>query len=678
MVDNLKDTGKPDLYTQKENFMAQVINTNSLSLLTQNNLNKSQSSLSSAIQRLSSGLRINSAKDDAAGQAIANRFTSNIKGLTQASRNANDGISVAQTTEGALSEINNNLQRVRELAVQATNGTNSQSDLDSIQNEITQRLGEIDRVSGQTQFNGVKVLASDSSMKIQVGANDGETITINLKEITSKTLGLTGFNVNGKGEVANKAATADSLTLAGFDKGVPDKDGTITFKKDVDNAKATASDVMTSVKDKSTLHFDGTGNGLGVAATDNKYTYDAASKSYSFSATGVSSTNALNKFAPNAGDSFTANVKIGTTTQDVKVSKDGTITSTDGKALFLDAKGNLTQTNNGQTKAATWDNLIANTDTTGVDAYGNPTASAVNTTIKVGDTTITSVGGSAEMHKANAYSAAYKTAYDAAYATKYNEDYKTKYDAEYAINGSNAALAEAAATTFATGTAKTAGENAGLVEGKKAKDAITTPSNATVDVSGAKISATEMAKDISTGDFTVTDGEGAGVYSVTEGAVKYDSDGAGNAATAKDAFTDIEGKLTNVDKETVNYYAHSNGAVTNNAGSKIYLNESGKLTTESTTKSTSTSNPLKALDDALAKVDALRSDLGAVQNRFDSTITNLGNTINNLSSARSRIEDADYATEVSNMSRAQILQQAGTSVLAQANQTTQNVLSLLR
>ena len=677
MVDNLNDTGKPDLYTQKENFMAQVINTNSLSLLTQNNLNKSQSSLSSAIERLSSGLRINSAKDDAAGQAIANRFTSNIKGLTQASRNANDGISIAQTTEGALSEINNNLQRVRELSVQATNGTNSQSDLDSIQNEITQRLGEIDRVSGQTQFNGVKVLASDSSMKIQVGANDGETITIDLKEITSKTLGLTGFNVNGKGEVANKAATADSLTLAGFDKGVPDKDGTITFKKDVDNAKATASDVMTSVKDKSTLHFDGTGNGLGVAATDNKYTYDAASKSYSFSATGVSSTNALNKFAPNAGDSFTANVKIGATTQDVKVSKDGTITSTDGKALFLDAKGNLTQTSNGQTKAATWDNLIANTDTTGLDAYGNPTASAVNTTIKVGDTTITSVGGSAEMHKANAYSAAYKTAYDDAYATKYNADYKTTYDAQI-DGGATTADAEAAATAFATGTAKTAGDTAGVAAGTLAKTAMTTPSNATVDVSGAKISATEMAKDISTGDFTVTDGEGAGVYSVTAGAVKYDSDGAGTAATAKDAFTDIEGKLTNVAKETVNYYAHSNGAVTNNAGSKIYLNESGKLTTESTTKSTSTSDPLKALDDALAKVDALRSDLGAVQNRFDSTITNLGNTVNNLTSARSRIEDADYATEVSNMSRAQILQQAGTSVLAQANQTTQNVLSLLR
>src|SRR5690606_15039509 len=137
-----------------------VINTNSLSLVAQGNLLKSQSALGTAIERLSSGMRINSAKDDAAGQAIANRFTANIKGLTQATRNANDGISIAQTTEGALNEINNNLQRVRELTVQATNGTNSGSDLKSIQEEITQRLGEIDRVSSQTQFNGVKVLAN--------------------------------------------------------------------------------------------------------------------------------------------------------------------------------------------------------------------------------------------------------------------------------------------------------------------------------------------------------------------------------------------------------------------------------------------------------------------------------------------------------------------------------------
>ncbi|ENE4729836.1 flagellin FliC, partial [Salmonella enterica] len=199
--------------------MAQVINTNSLSLLTQNNLNKSQSALGTAIERLSSGLRINSAKDDAAGQAIANRFTANIKGLTQASRNANDGISIAQTTEGALNEINNNLQRVRELAVQSANSTNSQSDLDSIQAEITQRLNEIDRVSGQTQFNGVKVLAQDNTLTIQVGANDGETIDIDLKQINSQTLGLDSLNVQKKYDVKSEAVKSGggaTLNTAGL------------------------------------------------------------------------------------------------------------------------------------------------------------------------------------------------------------------------------------------------------------------------------------------------------------------------------------------------------------------------------------------------------------------------------------------------------------------------------
>ncbi|KAA6101316.1 flagellin FliC, partial [Pantoea sp. B_9] len=135
-----------------------VINTNTLSLTTQNNLSKSQASLGTAIERLSSGLRINSAKDDAAGQAIANRFTSNINGLTVAARNANDGISLAQTAEGALSEINNNLQRVRDLTVQAQNSSNSASDIDSIQAEVNQRMEEINRVTSQTDFNGIKVL----------------------------------------------------------------------------------------------------------------------------------------------------------------------------------------------------------------------------------------------------------------------------------------------------------------------------------------------------------------------------------------------------------------------------------------------------------------------------------------------------------------------------------------
>ncbi|WP_319801662.1 flagellin [Candidatus Symbiopectobacterium sp. NZEC127] len=196
-----------------------VINTNSLSLLAQNNLNKSQSALGTAIERLSSGSRINSAKDDAAGQAIANRFTANIRGMTQAARNANDGISLAQTAEGSLNEINNNLQRVRELANQAKNGTYSASDIDSMQSEINERVAEINRVADQSQFNGIKILANtntDTTISIQVGANDGETIGISLtsnqgwnKHTASLTQGVTGGQVT--------ATTDRKVSVDGFD-----------------------------------------------------------------------------------------------------------------------------------------------------------------------------------------------------------------------------------------------------------------------------------------------------------------------------------------------------------------------------------------------------------------------------------------------------------------------------
>jgi len=156
-----------------------VINTNSLSLNAQRNLSANSASLATTIQRLSSGLRINSAKDDAAGLAISERFSAQIRGLNQASRNANDGISLAQTAEGALSEIGNNLQRIRELAVQSANATNSQSDRNALQSEVSQLLQEIDRVADQTNFNGVNLLnGSSSSFTFQIGANAGETIAI--------------------------------------------------------------------------------------------------------------------------------------------------------------------------------------------------------------------------------------------------------------------------------------------------------------------------------------------------------------------------------------------------------------------------------------------------------------------------------------------------------------------
>ncbi|MBV7482838.1 FliC/FljB family flagellin [Bordetella sp. BOR01] len=377
--------------------MAAVINTNYLSLVAQNNLNKSQSALGSAIERLSSGLRINSAKDDAAGQAIANRFTANVRGLTQAARNANDGISLAQTTEGALTEVNNNLQRIRELAVQASTGTNSTSDLKSIQAEITQRLGEITRVSEQTQFNGVKVLAKENTMTIQVGANDGETIDIDLKQIDAGTLGLDSLNV---------VPGIDATGLTAF------------------QAASTGAGAI--------IAEDGAGATAAVAAADVTF----------------------------AGNTQTA-------------------------------------------------------------------------------------GG----------------------------------------------------TAFATGDLQQDADGNWYVE-------------ATVDGETVYYAAT----------VTTTDGVGA--------------------TTGPSAVVTID--------------------------------------TEAMGTAPATTNPLAAIDKALADVDNLRSDLGAIQNRFESTIANLNNTVNNLSAARSRIEDADYATEVSNMTKNQILQQAGTSVLAQANQVPQTVLSLLR
>ncbi|CAM5453808.1 FliC/FljB family flagellin [Alcaligenes faecalis] len=385
-----------------------VINTNYLALVSQNNLTKSQNSLGTAIERLSSGLRINSAKDDAAGQAIANRFTANINGLTQAARNANDGISIAQTTEGSLNEINENLQRIRTLTVQASTGSNSDSDLKSIQNEINERLSEINRVSKETQFNGKYVLGEDAtSLTVQVGANDNEIITIDLAKIDSTTLKLDDFKVSGKSLVSAQGnADTDTILVNGE---------TYTF-----------------------------------ATTPGT---DAGDKELSAAAPAI------------------------TATDTAAAGRTNTLVKNDKGEVFIKS--------------------VDTTDTDDVRYFQ-------------ADMTATPADG----------------------------------------------------TTGATLTVKVGAEVANL--------------------------------------------------------------------------------------------------------------------TEDTAEAGVTKNPLAKLDAALQQVDDLRSHLGAIQNRFQSTIANLNNTVNNLSAARSRIEDADYAVEVSNMTRSQILQQAGTSVLAQANQVPQTVLSLLR
>lgn len=493
-----------------------VINTNVLALTSQNNLSKSQSALGSAIERLSSGMRINSAKDDAAGQAIANRFTANIKGLTQATRNANDGISIAQTTEGSLNEINSNLQRIRELSVQAANGSNSATDLESIQNEIGERLAEIDRVSEQTQFNGVKVLASDNSLTVQVGANDNETITIDLKAITKNTLGLGNLTVSG-----DQAATlSDMVNLFGAT-------GHTTHNADIDGAGA-------------------------------------------------------------------AGIKV-------DVQSGNVTTSADAQVYVSATTGELT---------AEKDNTAATAEVA-VDFAAKFAGKAKGEVISIGGVSWT------------------KT--DAATSAEGNGVYEA------------------------------------TIEGKKISIEVSNSS----DTDGANATITSQSGGSLFMDKT-TYGDGSGVKFTThqDNEKATIADLKSNDATQTGGALDISGTAYTVDA----------GGVVKQGTDVIYVKNAGKASQELITQDKAempSRNPLEKIDQALQQVDDLRSHLGAIQNRFESTITNLENTVTNLSAARSRIEDADYAVEVSNMTRAQILQQAGTSVLAQANQVPQSVLSLL-
>ncbi|EHK64513.1 flagellin [Achromobacter arsenitoxydans] len=559
--------------------MAAVINTNYLSLVAQNNLNKSQSSLGTAIERLSSGLRINSAKDDAAGMAIANRFTANVKGLTQAARNANDGISLAQTTEGAASEINTHLQRVRELSVQAANGSYSQEQLNSMQDEINQRLSDINRISEQTDFNGVKVLSDSAKpLTLQVGANDGETITLNLTEISVKTLGLDGFNVNGTGVTQNRTATVSDLQAAGGSATGNDWEVTTT------HAAATADDVFGKLENGNKVSV-----GTGAAQVD--YTYDAANKNFTFTNKTASTSAAIDTLAtslrPATGTvQGTYTHANGTATTNFEVDATGKVTI-DGQAAYLDAAGNLT-TNSASATAADLGDVM--------NAAGANTAAAGSSSVSIGGKVYSNTGTAGQL-------------------------------------------------TFTDTIASDA-----LLANVKAN------ANVTVTL-GSGITSADVA--LANGESTDTFVDGKGVFTTTE---TYDTTYTVDPNTGKATVKSGTG--------TGDYAAQ--------VGATAYVSSSGQLTTETTSKGTKTTDPLKTLDAAFTKLDKLTGELGAVQNRLESTIANLNNVVNNLSNARSRIQDADYATEVSNMSKAQILQQAGTSVLAQANQVPQTVLSLLR
>lgn len=496
--------------------MPQIINSNIASLNAQRNLNTSQTSLNTSLERLSSGLRINSAKDDAAGLAISERMTSQIRGLNQAARNANDGISLSQTAEGALGEIGNNLQRIRELAVQSANATNSASDRVAIQAEAAQLTAEITRVASQTQFNGTNLLdGSFLSQRFQVGANANQTIDITkINDARSSALGShtlatagTAMNVVAVGDIA----TLTSGVLVEADLTLTTADGGTTSA--IAYAASTAGSLTT------------TGGAREIAA-------------------------ALNSAASGIGITATA-------------SNNTTLSG-------LSAAGTLSFNLNGQaiSTVVTDQNDLSSVVSAinGVQNTSGVTASFTSNSSKSSITLSTS-------------------------------------------DGRNIVL-----DTFANSTA----------------------GNQTVSFGGS----------------TLTEGAAATASAVKTGTVSLSSaKGAISTANADAAAFAIAG---------VNSSTFSSIAAVD------------------LSSATGAQNAISALDAALTQINSSRGDLGSYQNRFSSTIANLQSASENLSASRSRIQDTDFAAETANMTRGQILQQAGVAILAQANSLPNNVLSLLR
>ena len=449
-----------------------------------------------------------------------------------------------------------------------------------MQDEINQRLSDIDRISEQTDFNGVKVLSDSAKpLTLQVGANDGETITLNLSEISVKTLGLDGFNVNGSGVTQNRSATVSDLQAAG---GVATGND---WKVTTTHAAATADQTFAKLENGNTVTV-----GTGAAATT--YTYDAANKNFTFTDKSASDAAAITSLAntlkPATGTVTGTYSNTGSATTSFEVDATGKVT-VGGQAAYLDASGNLTTNNAGATTAATMNSLLTNASS------GAAGASSV------------AIGGK---------------------------------------------------TYSSTGTA-----NSLTFTNTIASDALLATAKANATAGGVVV---KLGQGITSANVTFTSGTSTDTW--------VDDKGVFNKTATYDTTYTVD---PNTGKATVKS-GTGTGDYAPKVGAEAKVNSSGKLTTEDTSNGTKTTDPMKTLDAAFTKLDKLTGELGAVQNRLESTIANLNNVVNNLSNARSRIQDADYATEVSNMSKAQILQQAGTSVLAQANQVPQTVLSLLR
>jgi len=645
--------------------MAQVINTNVASLNAQRNLNASQSSLATSLERLSSGLRINSAKDDAAGLAISERFTTQIRGLNQAIRNANDGISLSQTAEGSLGEISNNLQRIRELAVQSANATNSDSDRAALDQEVQQRLAEIDRIASQTSFNGRKILdGSFGNGTFQVGANVGETISLDLTTsirqadvgaiaaattvdldtlIAEGTDAVTGsaatYAFDTAALIADYSATASDTGAFGTFTAIDNTDtgNPATYTLDFASAGAagddfsvdvaigtssslTAADIASALDTESSTSFSTDGG------TYNGYTVDYGGEA---TLTAALSTGNIS-FSRTDGENFTASetaaIDGGAT--------DGAVSAT---TAFADVGAGLVTDGTGNSTLGV-DNSVTFTIT-------DPELNSITVTLDGDITSAADLLG--EITGAAGYGAAtFTAAIDGTTATQINITDGASATGSFAIGGTDAATITAQNVAGAT--------EAGVADVPLVAATTQTISDLTIQVGDAD--AVTVAAD---------------TYSSIDDFVSAINSALGGNATAT---LDANNVLTINSSETITVGGTDAATV---FGATTEFLAAGSLSSVNVTDVAGANEALRRVDSALTSVSDLRSTFGAIQNRFESTIANLGSTVENLSASRSRILDADFASETANLTRAQILQQAGISILSQANALPQSVLGLL-
>ena len=617
--------------------MAQVINTNIASLNAQRNLNTSQSALATSLQRLSSGLRINSAKDDAAGMSISDRMTSQIRGLNQASRNANDGVSLAQTAEGGLSALGDSLQRIRELAIQSANSTNSASDRSSLNAEAQSLLAEISRVASTTQFNGLNLLdGTFTASQFQVGANANQTISVSIGGATTSQIG--SYQQRGT------AATASAFTGANF---------TIT---------PSGSTVATTIG--VSAQSGATGNNLVTADS-------AAAKAVAINAktadTGVSAaaTNSVAGTLPIARSSLASGamlingVSIGAIAASTSAVTQGTNaatainaqTSLHGVTAVADAStGSLTLT------AADGRN-IAITSSAGTAAGAQAVFNATGLDA--------STGANASGHEAE--SLTFNVAAEGAAGGLTLGDYLTLDGITYEFNtaASTVAAGRVKVTIAAGGAAATSIDN--LETAINAQYAL---GNTALVTSGNSATNLTLTSDrLGTGTVGFSD-----LTQANAGSVATAAGPAGGTAAADGGGVTNRGTLT-----------LSSGTGFTVAGAEAayagLTTTSASLTALSTTNIATVSganDAIAVVDGALSQVNTMRAALGAIQNRFTATSASLQTASENITAARSRIQDTDFASETAALTRNQILQQAGVAMLAQANALPNTVLSLLK